>query len=87
MATITIRNLEDEVKQALRLSAARHGWSMEEEARNILRRACLVEQQPGLGTKLAERFATLGGVELSIPERTPPRYPDERQRLDAVEKS
>mgnify|MGYP000017586837 CR=1 FL=1 len=36
MATLTIRNLDDNVKQALREQAARHGVSMEEEARNLL---------------------------------------------------
>jgi plasmid stability protein len=36
MASITIRNLDDSVKQNLRVQAARHGRSMEEEARVIL---------------------------------------------------
>lgn len=39
MASITIRNLEDDVKERLRIRAARCGHSMEEEARLILRRA------------------------------------------------
>ena len=39
MASITVRKLEDEVKTALRLRAAEHGNSMEEEARQILRSA------------------------------------------------
>jgi len=38
MARITIRNLEDEIKQRLRIRAAERGCSMEEEARDILRR-------------------------------------------------
>lgn len=38
MATLTIRNIPEEVKQALREQAARHGVSMEEEARNLLAR-------------------------------------------------
>jgi plasmid stability protein len=33
MASITIRNLDDDVKQRLRIRAAEHGRSMEEEAR------------------------------------------------------
>ena len=37
MASITIRNLPDDVKENLRLRAAAHGRSMEEEARHILR--------------------------------------------------
>ncbi|MEQ8298051.1 MAG: plasmid stabilization protein [Nitratireductor sp.] len=37
MASLTIRNIETEVKSGLRLRAARRGASMEEEARSILR--------------------------------------------------
>jgi plasmid stability protein len=37
MAALTIRNLKDSTKQALRLRAARRGKSMEDEARSILR--------------------------------------------------
>jgi plasmid stability protein len=36
MASITIRKIDEGVKQALRLQAARKGHSMEEEARAIL---------------------------------------------------
>ena len=39
MASITIRNLDDNIKQRLRVQAAEHGHSMEEEARAILRAA------------------------------------------------
>ncbi len=39
MATITIRNLDDDVKKKLRLRAARHDRSMEAEARAILSKA------------------------------------------------
>ena len=39
MATLTIRNLDETIKQRLREQAARHGHSMEEEARTILRKA------------------------------------------------
>ena len=38
MASITIRNLDDDIKHLLRVRAAEHGRSMEEEARDILRR-------------------------------------------------
>jgi antitoxin FitA len=37
MATVTIRNLDDGTKQALRIRAATRGASMEDEARSILR--------------------------------------------------
>jgi plasmid stability protein len=66
MASITIRNLDDKLKQHLRLRAARHGRSMEDEARDILRTA-LAEDQPlpqDLGVAIRRRFAPFGGVEL-----------------------
>jgi len=74
MATLTIRNIEDDIKGVLRLNAARHGWSMEEEVRTILRQACRAPDLPGLGTQLAGRFAALGGVELPNVERSLPRH-------------
>ena len=48
MARITIRNLSDGLKQRLRMRAAEHGHSMEEEARKILRVA-LTEDTPPVG--------------------------------------
>ena len=39
MASITIRNLDDGLKRRLRVRAAENGRSMEEEAREILRRS------------------------------------------------
>ncbi|KYQ98499.1 plasmid stabilization protein [Serratia plymuthica] len=76
MATITVRNLGDDIKELLRISAAKNGHSMEEEARMILKQA-LVKKPPryGLGTRIHQHFAELGGVELEIPPRdkTPPR--------------
>ncbi len=39
MATLTVRNLDDDLKSTLRVQAARHGQSMEEEVRSILRQA------------------------------------------------
>lgn len=70
MAALTIRNLDDEVKDLLRLAAARNGHSMEEEARIILRQA-LQGSQPsyGLGSRLQQRFSQSGGVELTLPQR------------------
>lgn len=71
MASITIRNLDDELKAELRLSAARHGHSMEEEVRLILRRALapVPGQGQGLGSRIRQRFAEEGGVELETPSR------------------
>ncbi len=51
MATITVRNLNDEIKELLRISAAKNGHSMEEEARMILQQA-LVKKTPRYGLML-----------------------------------
>ena len=74
MATLTIRNLDEQVKQQLRLRAARHRRSMEEEVRAILRETIRNEpgpaaETPGLGTRIHQHFAPLGGVELELPLR------------------
>lgn len=70
MASITIRNLDDGVKQRLRRRAADHGRSMEEEARDILRQAVGRSSPPkNLGEAIHRRFAVLGGVELDLPPR------------------
>lgn len=72
MATLMIRNLDEATKASLRLQAALHGRSMEEEARQILRLAVgPAISGVGLGTRVQRRFAELGGVDL---ERT--RLPD-----------
>jgi antitoxin FitA len=75
MATLTIRQLDEKTKTRLRVRAAHHGRSMEEEAREILRSA-LTAASPAKGN-LAEtihrRFATLGGIELELPRRDPMR--------------
>jgi plasmid stability protein len=74
LATLTIRNLDDTTKAQLRLQAARHGRSMEEEARTILRDAVSGGTSSpvarGLGSRIQAHFAHLGGVELELPERT-----------------
>ena len=76
MASITIRNLDDEVKTRLRLRAAGRGRSMEEEARAILREAVDREPEPeNLARFIHECFAPFGGVELELPPREPMREP------------
>jgi plasmid stability protein len=76
-AAITIRKLEPSVKEQLRMRAAKHGRSMEEEAREILRTA--LDQSDAhpvdLATSIRRRFAAIGGVELSIPARAAIRRP------------
>ena len=77
MASITIRNLDDDVKTSLRKRAAGHGRSMEEEARLILADAVERQAAPakGLGTAVHELFKPYGGVELKVPPREPMREP------------
>ena len=75
MASITIRKLDDEVKTRLRIRAAGNGRSMEEEARLILREAVNRKTGPeNLASAICARFAPLGGVELELPPREPPRF-------------
>jgi plasmid stability protein len=67
MASIMVRNLDDDVKRQLRMRAARHGRSMEAEVRAILEES--VHQQDNLAEALMGTFGELGGVELELPER------------------
>ena len=79
MASITIRNLEETVKAKLRVRAAKHQCSIEDEARNILH-AALVESGNSPGNIVAairRRFQPLGGVEFRLPAREPMRVPPE----------
>ena len=75
MASITIRNLDDEVKTRLRVRAAEHHRSMEEEARVILREAVSEEKSgpQNLVEFTRECFGPLGGVALELPPRGPMR--------------
>ncbi len=77
MASITIRNLEEQLKTRLRVQAATHGWSMEEEAREILRNALNRESvlTTDLGSAIHSRFHALGGVDLPEIPRDPVREP------------
>ena len=71
MATLTIRDLDEELRASLRVRAARHGRSMEAEVREILRDALARPAAPDqLGTRIRQRFATIGGAELELPART-----------------
>ena len=72
MASITIRNLDDDVKTRLRVRAADNGRSMEEEARLILRD--VVGPKPSsrnLTTIIRSHFGPANGVDLELPPREP----------------
>jgi plasmid stability protein len=70
MAALSIRDLDDTVKEKLRVRAAEHGRSMEAEVRAILAEAVdEPERSSGLFTALTDRFADLGGIDLAFPAR------------------
>ena len=77
MASIIVRNLDERLKQRLRIQAAANGRSMEAEVRDILQTA--LNRQPAAPQNLASairaRFAPLGGIELELPPRSPMRKP------------
>lgn len=73
-ANLTIRRIDPAVKDRLRIRAARHGHSMEEEARRILGEACgPADAPPTLADLALELFGAAGGVELELPTRQPVR--------------
>lgn len=69
MAQFVVRHLEEEVKARLKRRAERHGRSMEEEIRQILRNAAKQSNKPlpKLGTRIAARFTKTGLTE-DLPE-------------------
>lgn len=76
MAALTIRNVDDALKQLLRIRAAQHGVSMEEEARRILREALAQAPQPKpFGQRLKQRFAEVAEADFPLPPRHLPRTP------------
>jgi len=69
VAQFVVRNIEAEVKLRLQRRAKRHGRSMEEEARDILRNAAKEQDTSvgGLGTEIASLFTKIG-LDADIPE-------------------
>jgi plasmid stability protein len=79
MATVTIRNLPDEVHRALRVRAAMHGRSTEAEIRDILETTVRPPERLRLGTALAElgRRAGLTDEDFAVFEQARARSPAE----------
>jgi plasmid stability protein len=76
MASITVRNLDEAIKRRLRMRAAQHGWSMEQEIRRILQES--VSEQTAQGNfaeRVHSRFADIGVDQLPVPPRRPARVP------------
>jgi antitoxin FitA len=70
LSAMSIRNLDERVKERLRVRAARHGRSMEAEARAILTEAVSEPGDAGgLAQAIIDRFGAVGGVELDLPPR------------------
>ena len=78
--TMTIRNIDEQLKKRLRVQAAMHGRSMEDEARDILRSALSMAPEHGqsLIESIRSRIRPLGGVDLELAPReairTPPDF-------------
>ena len=77
MSSLTVRNLDESVKNSLRVRAARHGRSMEEEVRQILQNIVAPEQagQVSFAERVNSRFAGLQVDSLPIPARQLARKP------------
>lgn len=69
MASLSIRKLDEKTYSRLRERAARHGVSMEEEARQILKRATAPPER--LGDLFLKVFGPSRGVDLELPPRKP----------------
>jgi plasmid stability protein len=80
MSSITVRNLDESVKNGLRMRAARHGWSMEQEVRQILLQTVspVLAEQSSFAERVNSRFVGLHTEDLQIPTRkgvrTPPSF-------------
>ena len=83
MSSITIRNLDESIKTAQRLRAARHGWSMEQEVRTILQQTLApeLEAPASFAERIQQRFAGLRAEDVAIAPRRPVRPPPD---LDAT---
>jgi antitoxin FitA len=76
MASMLIRKIDERTKARLRVRAAEHGRSMEEEARAILSAAVRAKgAEKNLGKAIRSYFAPFGGFDIELPPREPMREP------------
>ncbi|MHB8950253.1 MAG: FitA-like ribbon-helix-helix domain-containing protein [Rhodoferax sp.] len=77
MSSITVRNLDEAVKNSLRVRAARRGCSMEQEVRQILQQAVAAEQveEINFADRINRRFVGLQAQSLPLPPRQVTRRP------------
>lgn len=73
MASMTIRDLDERVKKAIKTLAVNHGRSMEAEARDILTRAASAQRpSKNLARSIHKRFAKLADDGFKIlPDEAP----------------
>lgn len=74
MASLSVRQIDEETYRRLRIRAAEHGVSMEEEVRQILKRAVSAPER--LGDLAVKYFGSDHGVDLDLPARDPHEPPD-----------
>ena len=82
MASLTIRNIDDDLKERLRVRAAQHGHSMEEEARTILRGVVGGITGQGLWALSRQLFEGDRGVDLDLASRGEDRDPPSLDGID-----
>ncbi len=69
MASLSVRKLDEQTLARLRVRAAKHGVSMEEEVRRILAEAVSAPER--LGDLALRTFGPAHGIDLVLPERRP----------------
>ena len=74
MTSITIRNIDEDIKQELLIRASKNGWSLEQEIRSLLQDAIAkhftFRKQPlSFAERINQRFQDLDADELVFPER------------------
>jgi plasmid stability protein len=73
MATLNVRKLDESAYEQLRIRAANHGVSMEEEARQIIYQAVTAPAQ--ISTVFQKYFGDKNGVDLKLPNQRKPHEP------------
>ncbi|MFO1257511.1 MAG: hypothetical protein U1E78_03730 [Gammaproteobacteria bacterium] len=69
MANLSVRNLDNQIYEQLRIRAAKHGVSMEEEARIIIAEAVSAPER--ISDVFKQYFGLENGIDLDISPRKP----------------
>lgn len=73
MASLSVRKLDDIVYEQLRIRAAKHGVSMEEEVRQIISQVVKIPDKPS--SVFRKYFGHENGIDLDLPDRHTPHNP------------